>query len=228
MEPVNINAFDILGGMIAASKIAFGAAAMYAAAGTIKSPAEITDANILGIADLDLVEKTEDGFYSQYDIVPLITAGRCRVWVTSNYDDAEDIVAGDYLELADLGGTNSLPVGVFQEMGAESGTGSGDVREDESLARALESVTLTDVEPCAVAVTVGATTVTLDSADMTLLALAAGDYILLEDDSGNAMINRVKSVTATVITLQMASTVAMSDTTNDDVHKLHQVEVMLI
>ena len=228
MEPVNINAFDVLGGMVAASKIAFGAAAMYAAAGTIKSPAEITDANILGIADLDLVEKTEDGFYSQYDIVPLITAGRCRVWVTSNYDDAEDIVAGDYLELADLGGTNSLPVGVFQEMGAESGTGSGDIREDESLARALESVTLTDVEPCAVAVTVGATTVTLDSADMILLGLAAGDYILLEDDSGNAMINRVKSVTATVITLQMASTVAMDDTTNDDIHKLHQVEVMLI
>ena len=228
MEPVNINAFDILGGMVAASKIAFGAAAMYAAAGTIKSPAEITDANILGIADLDLVEKTEDGFYSQYDIVPLITAGRCRVWVTSNEDTKEDIVAGDYLELVDLGGTNSLPIGVFQQMGAESGTCTGDAKETESLARALESVTLTDIEPCAVAVTVGATTVTIDSADMTSLGLAAGDYIILEDDSGNAMINRVKSVTATVITLQMASTVAMSDTTNDDVHKLHQVEVMLI
>lgn len=228
MEPVNVNAFDIIGGMIAASKIAFGAAVMYSAAGTVKSPAEITDANILGIAVDDLVEKTEDGFYSQYDIVPIITAGRCKVWVTSNEDSKEDIVAGDYLELADLGGTNSLPIGVFQQMGAEGGTCTGDAKETESLARALEDVTLTDVEPCGVAVTVGATTVTIDSADMTSLALAAGDYILLEDDGGNAMINRVKSVTATVITLQMASTVAMSDTTNDDVHKLHQVEVMLI
>ena len=41
------------------------------------------------------------------------------------------------------------------------------------------------------------------------------------------MINRVKAVTSTVITLQLASTVALANAT-DMVHKLHQVEVVLI
>lgn len=229
MKPVDINAFDIQGEHIAASLLAFGAACAYAAAGTIQATIDIAvSQNLIGIAADDNVEKTEDGFYSQYDIVPLVTAGRCRVWVTPNHTTAEDIIAGDYLEIADLGGTNALPVGVFQEMGGEGGSGTGTVREATSVARALEDCDLVDIVPVASTVAVGDTTVTLSAANMTTLGLAAGDYILLEDDSGNCMINRVKSVTSTVITLQIASTVAMSDTTNDEVHKLAQCEVMLL
>ena len=229
MDPVNVKALDILGDMAAAGKIAFGAAVAYAAAGTVKATIDIdVSENLLGIADLDLVEKDEDGFYSQYDVVPIITAGRCRVWVTPNHTTAEDIVAGDYLEIADLGGTNALSVGVFQEMDGEGGSGAGTVRQATSVARALEDCDLTDIVSIASTVAVGDTTVTLTSGDMTKLDLAAGDYILLEDDGGNCMINRVKSVTSTVITLQIASTVAMSDTTNDEIHKLAQVAVMLI
>lgn len=228
MKPVNINAFDIMGELVAASQIAFGAAVIQAAAGTIKSTLNTVD-NVIGIAVGDNVEKTVDGFYSQYDVIPVIPGGRCRMWVTSNESTKEDIAAGDYLEIAILGGgSNTLPVGVFQQMGAESGTCTGAVRELRSTARALESMTLTDIEPVAVAVSVGDTAITMDAADMTNLDLAAGDYILLEDDDGNCMINRVKSVTSTVITLQIASTVAMSDTTNDEIHKLHQVEAMLL
>ena len=65
------------------------------------------------------------------------------------------------------------------------------------------------------------------AADFFLL-MESGDYILMEDHDGNTMMNRVVSTTATVITLQIASTVAMSDTTDDDIHKLHQVEAILI
>lgn len=228
MKPVDVNATDILGELVAASQIAFGAAVLHAAAGTIKSTLN-TVHNVGGIAVDDNVEKTVDGFYSQYDVVPVIPGGRCRLWVTSNEATKEDIEFADFLEIAILGGgSNSLPVGVFQQMGAESGTCTGAVRQIESTAKALESVTLTDIVPVASAVSVGDTTVTLSSANMTTLGLAAGDYILMEDDGGNCMINRVKSVTSTVITLQIASTVAQSDTTNDDIHKLHQVEAILI
>jgi hypothetical protein len=45
------------------------------------------------------------------DPVPIVTAGRCRVWVTSNETGKEDIAAGDYLEIADFGGSNALPIG---------------------------------------------------------------------------------------------------------------------
>jgi len=215
--------------MAAASTIAFGAAVAYAAAGTVQATKDIgVSQNLLGVVDDDRVEKSEPGFYSQYDAVPIISAGRCRVWVTPNHTTAEDIVAGDYLEIADLGGTNALPVGVFQEMDGEGGSGAGTVRQATSVARALQDVDLLNIEPVGSAVSVGDTTITMDAAKMTALDLAAGDYVLLEDSDGNCMINRVASVTTTTFKVQIASTVAMSSTTNDDVHKLAQVEAMLL
>jgi hypothetical protein len=223
MKPVNVNAFDIIGPMAAAGQIAFGAAVMRSAAGTVKGTLDIVH-NILGIAVDDLVEKVEDGFYSQYDLVAIIAAGRARVWLTSNETTKEDIEAGDYLEIADLGASNALPVGAFQQMGAETGTCTGAVREVGSLARALEDVTLSDIIVVADNLAIGGKTVTI--ADSSLFAV--GDYIVLEDVDGNAMINRVADIpTATTITLQLASTVALQNAT-DYVHILHQVEVMLL
>ena len=229
MKPVIVNAFDIHGGHAAASKIAFGAACAYKAAGTIQATIDIAvSQNLIGIAPDDAVEKSEPGFYSQYDAVPLITAGRCRVWVTANHTSAITIEAGDYLEVADVGGTNALPLGVLQEMGGEGGSGTGAVREATSIARTLEDITLKKLEIVGADVAVGATTVTMDATKMTALDLSAGDYILLEDVTDQCMINRVESVTTTAITLQLASTVALVAGDNDVVHKLGQVEAMLL
>ena len=224
MDPVNVNAFDILGDMAAAGKIAFGAAVCYAAAGTVKGTPNTTagEENLLGIADLDLVEKVEDGFYSLYDVVPIITAGRCRVWVTPDDDDAS-IVAGDYLNLKILGGgSNTLPVGVF----AEAGDGAGAVKQLNSTARALEDVALSSAANYIIVaddLAVGGVTVTIaDSSKFTV-----GDYIVLEDLDGNAMMNRVEAIpSSTTITLQIASTVALANGT-DYVHILAQCEVLL-
>jgi len=229
MEKVAVNVFDRIGSHAAASKIAFGAACAYAAAGTVQATIDIAvSQNLIGIADDDAVEKTEPGFYSQYDAVPLITQGRCRVWVTANHTSAVTIGAGDYLEVADIGGTNALPIGVLQEMGGEGGSGTGAVREAESIARTLEDITLKKLEIIGADMAVGATTLTMDATKMTALDLSAGDYILLEDITANCMMNRVASVTSTVITLQMASTVALDFSDNDVVHKLEQVQAVLI
>jgi len=224
MKPVDINAFDILGDMPAASILAFGAAATYAAAGTVKGTVCTAAAyDILGIAVDDNVEKTVDGFYSAYDMVPLVTAGRCRVWITPNNTTAVDIKAGDYLDLAVLGGSNTLPVGVFEESGSQA----GETRLTSSLARALEDVDLVNnVVPTTVAV--GATSITLSTANMTTLDLSVGDYIILEDLSAGVQVNRVKALTTTVITLQIASTVAVTSGDSDTVGKLVQGEVMLL
>ena len=228
MKPVNINAFDMIGEMVAASKIAFGAAVAYAAAGTVKAAIDIaTSQNILGIVNEDAVEKDEDGFYSQYDVVPIITAGRCRVWVTPTHTTAENIAAGAYLEIADLGASQSQPLGVFQQMGAEDGSATPTVREAETLARALEDVTLIDPKQVVTGCAINGTTVILSEVNITALGLAVGDYFLLENADGDAMINRVKAITTTTITLQIASTVLIEDAT-DYVHKLMQCEVMLL
>lgn len=229
MYPVNINAQNISGSHAAASQIAFGAVVQSAAVGTVKSTLNTVD-NIFGIAMNDEVEKTVDGFYSQYDTVPIVTSGPARAWVTSNETTKEDILAGDYLEVALVGnsGSNTLPVGALQQMGAETGTCTGAIRELRSVARALDDVTLSDIEPVASNVTIGDTEVTMSAGNMTNLDLSNGDYILLEDINGNVMINRVKSTTSTVITLQIASTVGMLSASSDPIHKLHQVEVELI
>ena len=223
MKPVNVNAFDLIGDMAAAGAIAFGAAVAYKAAGTVQATIDIAvSENLLGIVDEDMVEKDEAGFYSQYDAVPIITAGRCRVWVTSNEAAKEDILAGDYLEVADLGGTNTLTCGILQQMGAESGTCTGAVREATSIARALEDVTLTDVEPA----TLSGKTLTLLAADILLLGLAVGDYVVLEDASHEAEMNRVAALpSTTTVTLQFTPSAI---TAVDTLHKVHQVEAMLI
>ena len=225
MKPVAINPFDILGDMPAASILAFGAAATYAAAGTVKGTVCTAAAyDMIGIAADDAVEKTVDGFYSQYDIVPLITAGRCRVWVTPNNVTAVDIKAGDYLDLADISsGTNASPTGIFEESGGQA----GQTRLTSSLARALEDIALVD---CVIpdTVTAGDTTVTLSAAEFNTLDLSVGDYILLNDIDGTAsQVNRVKSLATPVITLQFASTVSLNNST-DLIHKLVQGEVMLL
>lgn len=224
MKPVNVNAFDILGDRAAAALIAFGAAVCYSAAGTVKGAPNSTagEENLLGIAVDDAVEKTEDGFYSQYDIVPLITAGRARVWVTPDTNDAS-IKAGDYLSILPLGGgSNALPVGVFAEIG-----GDGAVKSTNATARALEDVTLSSAVNYIIAganLAVGGSTVTV--ADSSLFTV--GDYIVLEDLDGSVMMNRVATVpSSTTFTLQIASTVALANAT-DYVHILEQCEVMLI
>jgi len=229
MKPVNISALGSIGDMAAAGLIAFGAAVCYSAAGKVKGTPNSTagEENILAIADWDLVEKDEDGFYSEYDPVPLIPGGIARVWVTPDDDDAS-IVAGDYLNLKVLGdGSNTLPVGVF----AEAGDGAGETKQLNSTARALEDVTLSSAANYIVVgadVAVGATSVTV--ADSSLFTV--GDYILLEDITGgggtDCMMNRVSAIPdSTHITLQLANIVALANAT-DYVHILAQCKVMLL
>lgn len=225
MDPVNVNAFDIIGGHAAEGVIAFGAAVYRSGAAKVKgSLCTGTLYNMLAIADWDMEEKTIDGFYSQYDSPPLITAGRCRVWVTPNNTSSADIVAGDYLDLADLGSANLLPVGVFEE----SGTKAGGTKVATSLARALEDADLLDAEVVAADVAIGDTTVTMTASGL-IANLAAGDYILLEDIADQCEINRVKSVDSTTqITLEKAATAAIVNGDSDLVHKLTQCEVRLL
>lgn len=225
MKPVNVNAFDVIGDMVAGGVIAFGAAAYRSAAGVVKGSLSTgTLYNLLGIVDWDLVEKTIDGFYSQYDPIPLITAGRARVWITPNHTTAADIIAGDYLDLADLGSSNTLPVGVFEE----SGTKAGETRLTSSLARALEDADLLNAEVVAADVAAGDITVTMTASGL-IDSLVAGDYILLEDITAEVEINRVKSVDSTTqITLVKAATATLVSGDNDLVHKLTQCEVMLL
>jgi hypothetical protein len=224
MDPVDVGA-DIIGDMTAGGVLAFGAA-VYRTGAKIVGGCLCTAAasNMIGIAVDDMIEKTIDGFYSQYDAVPLAVSRLCRVWVTPNNTTAVDLKAGENLELAVLGGSNTLPVGVFEAAGSAAPT----VRTAVTMARLMEEVDLLDAEVVAADVAVGATTVTMTASGL-IDDLAAGDYILLEDITAEVEINRVKSVDSTTqITLVKAATASLVNSDNDLVHKLTQAEVVLI
>jgi hypothetical protein len=115
-------------------------------------------------------------------------------------------------------------------MEAVAGTPAGAVRTTATMAQALEDVTLTSAlkwvkTETAQNVAVGDTTVTLTTAKTALFT--KGDYILLEDLNGNVMMNRVKSKSGAVLTLEIASTVALTGNT-DYLHILTQVEAKLV
>ena len=224
MKPVNVDALNMVNGMAAGGVTAFGAACYRSAAGVVKGSLNTgTLYNLLGIADWDMVEKTIDGFYSQYDPISLISAGKARVWVTPNHTTAADIIAGDYLDLADLGGSNTLPVGVFEE----SGTKAGQTKVATSLAKALEDADLLDAEVVAADVAPGDTTVTMTVGGL-IDSLAVGDYILLEDHSAEVEINRVLTIDSTTqISLVKAATASLVNGDSDLIHKLTQCEVQL-
>lgn len=221
MKPVNVNAFDVIGDFVANARIPFGCAVRRAAAGKVDIAYDggIPYHAIVGIVDWDLVEKTADGFYSQYDVVPIITAGRARVWVLGHQTS---IVEGGFLKSADLG---SPACGVFDKEATIT------TRTADSLAKVLEDPTgllhadFGDKVPAGAA----GSSITMASADVvTAMKLSAGDYIAIGNTGGNeAEINRVKSTSDAVITTQesLAQTYTHA---NCKVYKLVQLEVLLL
>ena len=220
MKPVNVNAFDVIGDLIANARVPFGCAVRRAGAGIVDIAYDgaAYDA-IVGIADWDMVEKTVDGFYSQYDPVPLITAGRARVWVLGH---ATAILEGTFLRSADLG---SPVCGIFD---AESTPAT---RTTHSLAKVLEDPTGLLHADYGDKVPAGATgsSITMASeAVLTAMGLSVGDYISIGNPTDNeAEINRVKSLSGAVITTQepLAQTYTHA---NCKVDKLVQLEALLL
>ena len=220
MKPVNVNAFDSIGELIAGARVPFGCALRRSAAGKVDIGYDggAYDA-ILGIADQDLVEKTVDGFYSQYDPVPIFTSGRLRVWVLGH---AVACVEGTFLRSADLG---SPGCGVFDEEATPA------TRTTHSLAKVLEDTSDLLHADYGDKVPSGATgsSITMASeAVLTAMKLSVGDYISIGNPSDNeAEINRVKSLSGAVITTQepLAQTYTHA---NCKVDKLVQVEVLLL
>jgi len=77
-------------------------------------------------------------------------------------------------------------------------------------------------------VAIGDSAITFTAQNLALLNLSEGDYIVLEDVNGNAMLNRVKSLTSTVITLELPSTVALTVADSDLVYKVFQVKARIL
>jgi hypothetical protein len=211
----------------------FGAAMIRKSAGVAEPCEAANQDSIIGFAvePADNVVLDEDGFYQAVnnssipDLMRMITSGEVRALVVTSA--ATSIVEGDFLETADLG-DHSYHTGVLEEAGAGGNVGETNVLT--AVAKAMEDCTMAAASyqtPDAVSVSVGDKTITFAVATLALLDLHEGDYIILEDLDGAVQLNRVKSLTSTVITLQLASTVALTATT-DYVRKVFQVRCKIL
>jgi hypothetical protein len=211
---------------VAGDNIGFGVALIRTAAGVCKGSMADNAANLIGfsIQPQNGVTLDKDGLYqlvnnsSLPDVVRVARRGsiiRALCIAKAN----TSIVDGDFMEAAPLGDA-SCYIGVLNEAGADE----GETKIAGACFQAWESKTMTNAsyKQPSVNVVVGDSTVTLVAGDVTLLDLSEGDYIVLEDVNGDAQLNRVKSKTTTVITLQWPSTVALTANT-DYVYKCFQI-----
>lgn len=217
---------------VAGAVVPFGVALLRTAARTFKGTKDDNDMTVAGfsVQPANNVELDYDGFYvssnksGKPDVGRMARKGaliNALVIAKAN----TSIVDGDYLEAAPLGGASSY-IGVLQE----AGSNAGEDRTLNSLVQALEDCTLsnTSYKVPAQDVAIGDSTITLSSANLALLDLHEGDYIILEDLNGAASWNRVKSLTSTVITLQFPAASALVANDSDLVYKVFQIKGVVI
>ena len=215
MKPVNESAFDTRS-FAAGGEIAFGALCDRSGDGIVKAIITGDIYDYVGVAPDDVVEKDVDGFYSQYDSVPLITAGVVRLWLLGGGTGE----AGEYVRpAAALGGATEFLGVVAQDtnrthysVGRIVGDDVGHANFDQLLVSNAAS---------------GQKTLTLDATKIGALACAVGDYIVIDDDNG-AEINRVAAIGTATLTCQKNLTNAYTTAATGTVYKLTQVEVLLL
>lgn len=207
-----------VGGVVALSSSTAGAETIAAAQ---------AETSIVGIADNrpeGLTKGKYDGFFEQYEQVPIVD-GVGYALVTPNGSNV-NVDLGDFLEVAVLGDGTPGYHGLLEEAGSTTGT----TFTVATVAKALQSVTMgsDSYKIPAADVSIGDTTVTMTSGEIATMGIAVGDYINLEDLNGNCQTNRVAALSATVITLEVPSTVALVSNDSDLVTRCYPVLVKLV
>ena len=218
MKPVNVNIFDVRGGFAAGTRTPFGALCTRSADGIVKPI--ITGAAIedyVGIALENMVEQTVDGFYSQYDSVPLGSAGVVRAWLLGG----QTIDGGNYLKAHAGLGLGSEFLGILIPEGTPAN------RTVKSLAKCVGN----DVGSADYTQTVASISekvLTFGSAAvLTSLAVVKGDYVVVASDEG-AEVNRIDNPAVSTTTCSLQLDPLAAHATNIAIYKLVQMEVLLL
>jgi len=218
MKPVKVNAFDIRNGFAAGARTAFGALCTRSADGIAKPIATgTTVSDYIGVAPEDMVTKTVEGFYSQYDTLPLISAGVVHVWLLGG----ETIDSGNYLKAPTTLGAGTEPLGVLVPEGTAT------TRTTKSLAKCV-GPDVGDADYDQTVSSISEKVLTIDSAaHLTALSLAKGDYVVIDSDEA-AEVNRIDNPAVSTTTCSVQLDPSASHATNIKIYKLVQAEVLLL
>lgn len=212
----------------AASRMAFGAAVAFssATAGSETVAAAQAETSILGLAGVReyLPKGKYDGFYEQYEGIPIVDDVGYAL-VTPHASDT-NIDVGDFLEVCLFGDGTPGYHGVLEEAGSNAGT----TFTIATVAKALQSVTMGSKSYKIVAAdaAAGVSSLTMTSGELATMGVTVGDYVYLEDLNGAGEVNKVTSVSATVLGLAIPTTLALDNSDGDLVHRLYPCLVKLI
>jgi hypothetical protein len=220
--------------IVAGATIPFGAALLRTAAKVFKPTKDDNDFTVAGfsVQPANGVCLDYDGFYVATNKAGVPDGGRMvrkgaviNALVIAESSANTSIEDGDFLECAALGDAGSY-IGVLQE----AGSNAGEDRTLNSVAQALEDCTITNASYKIPAsdVAIGDGTITMAAGAIALMGLKVGEYILLSDINGGTSWNRVKSLTATVITLQFPAATALVHNDSDLVYRVFQVKALVI
>lgn len=227
LQPVRVPSTMKSGsGGLSTERVMFGAAMVMSAAGPPATCKMAMDEGyIIGLAaDLQKVMPgREYGFYGSGDLIQLLLDEGLAMVVPNGADI--DIERGDFLEVAALG-DSSTTHGLLEEAGAAAGK----TRTVAAVAQALESVDMgsKSYKVPASDVAIGDEHIHMTGTDIATMGIKVGDYILMENLNGDTMINRIKALTASVITLQLASLITLVNGDSDLVTRIYQCPVRLI
>jgi hypothetical protein len=230
---VRIEGSRVIGSYPAEVRTPFGAA-VYASTVTggaeQVAPAAIPAVgSIMGFADKrEFTPKgSYDGFYEIGEMVPIVKDYACAL-ITQN-GGAVNIDNGDWLEVAALGDSSAdCYHGVLEEAGSAAGTQF----TTDSVAQAIQSVTMTTSYFVPhTAVVAGETHIHMGTGDITSMSLTAGDYILLEDTASTlgTQVNKVASIDSTGLIINLVVPAAFALATDHDlVSRLYHCNVRMI
>lgn len=213
----------------AAARIACGAVVTLssATAGAETVYAAETETSILGIAGNrpeGLTKGKYDGFFETYEQVPIVDDVGYAL-VRNNSGDY-NIDVGDFLEVCVCGDGTPGGHGILEEAGTHDGT----IFTVATVAKALQSVTMgsKSYKTPASSVAVGDTSATMVAGEIATMGIAVGDYIYIEDDDGAGQVNRVASLTSTVIGFEIPATNVCATGGTDTITRLYHCLVKLV
>jgi hypothetical protein len=213
----------------AASRIGFGSIVAVSTASEGANSYKMVEAEtmVLGIAgNREYLPKGKyDGFWEAYEDVPVVYDMGYALCIPNGA--AINIDVGDALEVAVLGDGTPGNHGLLEEAGSAAGT----VFTVATVAKALESVTMgsKSYKIPASAVTAGDSTITMTAGEIATMGITVGDYICLEDTAASlgAQLNKVASLTSTVIGLEIPAAFALG-TDHDLVTRCYPVLVRMV
>jgi len=207
---------DILTGVVAAGQeVAFGAFVKRAADGTIKMvPTGTNVQGFIGVAVDDVVQRDVEGFYSEGDVVPIITSGIVNAWLLGG----EVVKSGGYLKFPATLGTGAEGLGVLAPE-------SDDTKTLNSVAKYVGKNDAGNADYDQDVSTISGKTLTCS--ELARLDLAEGDYVVIDSEEA-AEVNMVDDPAASTTTFTVAKTPLASHATGIKVYKLVQIPVQLV